>query len=43
MGVLIALTIMFVWGRLVNIDCDLKDISEELKKMNRRANDGKID
>lgn len=34
MGVLLALSTIFIWGRLVNIDCDLKDISEELKKMN---------
>ena len=41
MGVLIALSAIFIWGRLVNIDCDLKDISEELKKMNERENDGR--
>lgn len=41
MGVLLALSTLFIWGRLVNIDCDLKDISEELKKMNERRNDGK--
>lgn len=40
MGVLLALSTLFIWGRLVNIDCDLKDISEELKKMNERRNDG---
>lgn len=34
MGVLLALSTLFIWGRLVNIDYDLKDISEELKKMN---------
>lgn len=41
MGVLLALSTIFIWGRLVNIDCDLKDISEELKKMNERRNDGR--
>lgn len=34
LGVLLALSTIFIWGRLVNIDYDLKDISEELKKMN---------
>ena len=41
MGVLLALPILFIWGRLVNIDYDLKDISKELKKMNERRNDGR--
>lgn len=41
MGVLLALSTIFIWGRLVNIDCDLKDISEELKRMNERRNDGR--
>ena len=40
MGVLLALSTIFIWGRLVNIDCDLKDISEELKKMNERKGGG---
>lgn len=39
LGVLLALSTIFIWGRLVNIDYDLKDISEELKKMNERRND----
>lgn len=41
MGVLLALSTLFMWGRLVNIDYDLKDISKELKKMNERRNDGR--
>lgn len=41
MGVLLALSALFIWGRLVNIDYDLKDISKELEKMNKRRNDGK--
>lgn len=41
MGVLLALSTIFIRGRLVNIDDDLKDISEELKKMNERKNDGR--
>ena len=41
MGVLLALSTLFIWGRLVNIDYDLKDISKELKKMNERRNDGR--
>ena len=41
MGVLLALSTIFIWGRLVNIDDDLKDISRELKKMNERKNDGR--
>lgn len=41
MGVLLALSALFIWGRLVNIDYDLKDISRELKKMNERRNDGR--
>jgi hypothetical protein len=41
MGVLLALSTLFIWGRLVNIDDDLKDISKELKKMNERKNDGR--
>lgn len=41
MGVLLALSTLFIWDRLVNIDYDLKDISKELKKMNERRNDGR--
>ncbi len=41
MGVLLALSTIVIWGRLVNIDDDLKDISRELKKMNERRNDGR--
>ena len=41
LGVLLALSTIFIWGRLVNIDYDLKDISEERKKMKERRNDVK--
>ena len=41
MGVLLALSTLFIWGRLVTSDDDLKDISKELKKMNERKNDGR--
>ncbi len=34
MEVLIALPIMFIWWKLVDIDDDLKDICDQLKKMN---------
>ena len=36
---LITILFMFIWSRLFSISTALKDIAEELKKMNERTSD----
>lgn len=38
---LITILFMFIWSRLFSISMALKDIVEELKKMNEGRNDGR--
>lgn len=38
---LITILFMFIWSRLLSISMALKDIVEELKKMNERRSGGR--
>lgn len=38
---LITILFMYIWSRLLSINSTLKDIAEELKKMNEGRNDGR--